>query len=80
MALLRFLFIAISVLWLIRIVARFAIPLLLKKMVSKVQNQANQQYQQPKPDGRIRVDYVPPREKNEKTEKIGDFVDYEEIK
>lgn len=57
--------------------------MLFQKMVYKAQQQANRQYQQsrdPRPDGRIRVDYVPPREKNEKVDKLGDFVDYEEVK
>lgn len=50
--------------------------------MTKAQNQATQRYkqqQQPTPDGRIRVDYVPPKEKT-KGDKAGDFVDYEEVK
>ncbi len=80
MALLRFLFIALSVLWLLRLVARIVIPMLFQNLVNKVQNPGNQNYKQTKPDGRIRVDYVPPKEKNEKMDKLGDFVDYEEVK
>ena len=80
MALLRFIFIAITVLWLIRLAARILIPMFLHKIVNKAQQQSNQKYQHPKPDGQIRVDYVPPREKGEKIEKLGDFVDYEEVK
>lgn len=70
-------------LWLIRVIVRLLLPMLFQKMVYKAQQQANRQYQQsrdPRPDGRIRVDYVPPREKNEKVDKLGDFVDYEEVK
>lgn len=50
--------------------------------MAKAQNQANQRYQQqqhPRPDGRIRVDYMPPREKHH-GDNAGDFVEYEEVK
>ena len=80
MTLLKFLFIAIAVLWLIRMAARILIPMVLQKLVSKAQQHANQKYHSSKPDGQISVDYVPPKDKHEKTDKIGDFVDYEEIK
>ncbi|MGV3686059.1 MAG: DUF4834 family protein [Daejeonella sp.] len=82
MALLKFLFITICVLWLLRIIARLLLPIFFQKMMTKTQNQANQRYQQqhhPKPDGRIRVDYMPPKEKS-RGDNAGDFVEYEEIK
>lgn len=83
MALLRFLFIIISVLWLLKMVVRLLLPMLFNSMVNKAQQQSNQRFhqqQQNRPDGRIRVDYIPPREKNTQTDKAGDFVDYEEVK
>jgi hypothetical protein len=55
-------------------------------MFSKVQQQAaNQSRQQnsqrySKPEGDISIEYVPPREKKGNSDKLGDFVDYEEIK
>lgn len=82
MALLKFLFITICILWLIRMIVRVLLPFAFQKMMSKAQNQANQRYQQqnnPTPDGRIRVDYMPPKEKNH-ADNVGDFVEYEEIK
>ena len=82
MALLKFLFITICVLWLLKMIARLLLPIFFQKMMTKAQNQATQRYkqqQQPTPDGRIRVDYVPPKEKT-KGDKAGDFVDYEEVK
>ncbi|MGB4774627.1 MAG: DUF4834 family protein [Daejeonella sp.] len=83
MGLLKFLFITICVLWLLKMIARLLLPVLFQKMVSKVQNQANQKYQQQNQnnstDG-IRVDYIPPRHKNQKNDKTGDFIDYEEVK
>ena len=81
MALLKFLFITICVLWLIKMLARIFLPMLFQSIVNKAQNQANQRYQdQTRPEGRIQVDYIPPKEKNQKNDKAGDFVEYEEIK
>ncbi len=80
MQLLKYLFIIISVLWLLKMVARILLPMLFQKMVNKAQDQANQRYQQPRADGKIRVDYMPPKQNGEKLDKAGDFVDYEEVK
>ena len=83
MVLLKILFITICVLWLLKMVARLLLPMFFHKMMSKAQNQANQRYQQQQhhnsPDGRIRVDYMPPKEKT-RGDNAGDFVDYEEVK
>jgi hypothetical protein len=81
MGLLKFLFVTICILWLIRLIVRLLLPVLFQKMMTKAQNQANQRYQQQNstPDGRIKVDYMPPKVKS-KVDDAGDFVDYEEIK
>ena len=84
MGLLKILFITICVLWLLRMVARLLLPMFFHKMMAKAQNQANQRYQQQHnpnhtPEGRIKVDYMPPKEKI-RGENAGDFVDYEEVK
>jgi hypothetical protein len=82
MAILKFLFITICILWLIKMIARLLLPIAFQKMMSKAQNQANQRYHKQhnqNPDGRIRVDYMPPKEKN-RGDQAGDFVEYEEIK
>ena len=83
MGLLKFLFVTICILWLIRMIVRILLPFFFQKIMTKAQNQANQRYYQQQnrqaPDGRIRVDYVPPREKSP-GENAGDFVEYEEIK
>ncbi|MEJ7694850.1 DUF4834 family protein [Daejeonella sp.] len=82
MILLKVLFITICVLWLLKMVARLLLPMFFHKMMAKAQNQANQRYQQQhnhNPDGRIKVDYMPPKEKN-RSDDAGDFVDYEEVK
>jgi flagellar basal body-associated protein FliL len=82
MVLLKILFITICVLWLLKMVARLLLPMFFHKMMAKAQSQANQRYQQRHnhtPDGRIRVDYMPPKEKT-RGDDAGDFVDYEDVK
>lgn len=71
--------------WLIRMLARLLLPMLFKKMVSKVQEQVNNQYryQEPprRPSGKLNVDYVPPKDKEARAaDKAGDFIDFEELK
>ncbi|RYG17570.1 MAG: DUF4834 family protein [Chitinophagaceae bacterium] len=82
MPLIKFLFIAVLVLWVIRILIRLLLPMLFGNLASKMQQQANGQPQQPKrkPEGSISIDYMPPRPDQGKTDKLGDFVDYEEVK
>ena len=82
MLLLKILFITICVLWLLKMVARVLLPMFFQKLMTKAQNQANQRYQQQNqnsPDGRISVEYMPPKEKS-RGDNSGDFVDYEEVK
>ncbi|MFD2148205.1 DUF4834 family protein [Mucilaginibacter antarcticus] len=84
-ALLKFLLISISILWLIRAVFRWLLPMLFQSVISKAQQQAQAQYnsqqqrQQP-PAGRIKVDYAPQAQKGKIPDNEGDFVDYEEVK
>jgi len=82
MPLIKFLFIAVLVLWVIRILIRLLLPMLFGNLASKMQQQASGQPQQPKrkPEGSISIDYMPPRPDQGKTDKLGDFVDYEEVK
>lgn len=83
MLLIRFLLISILVLYVIRLVARWVLPLLFQNLVNKAtqQQQQNQNYQQPKkPEGTIRVDYVPQNTKGQVPDSAGEFIDYEEIK
>jgi len=82
MPLIKFLFIAVLVLWVIRILIRLLLPMLFGNLASKMQQQASGQQQQPKrkPEGSISIDYMPPKPHQGKTDKLGDFVDYEEVK
>ena len=82
--LLDFLLLAIVVLYIIKAIARFLLPMLFQSVVNKAQQQQNQQQnyraQQPKPDARVKVDYIPEGQKNKVPDSEGEFIDYEEIK
>lgn len=83
MALVKFLFITILIIWIIRMLIRLILPMLFGSMASKMHSQATGQQQQQrksKPEGSISIDYMPPKPDQGKTDKLGDFVDYEEIK
>lgn len=92
MGLLKFLFVTILILWLIRVLLKLVFPLILRNIFGRMQQQQSgysgqqqqqrQQQQQPssKPEGQISIDYVPPRPKKGNPDKLGDFVDYEEMK
>ncbi|WP_316790758.1 DUF4834 family protein [Pedobacter frigoris] len=83
MVLLKFFFITLLVLYLIRVIFRLVFPIVIKNMFSKVQQQAQNQSRQQssKPEGSISIDYMPPKtEKKGNSDKLGDFVDYEEVK
>ncbi len=93
MGLLKFLLIAITILWLLRVVARLLFPWAMRKMAQKIMGDATQQqqyhsrnanrdrYQHTQPDGSIRIDYTPPKNKTKQGAKsAGEFVEFEEIK
>ena len=86
MGLVKFIFITIMVLWLIRLLLRLIFPLVLKNMFSKMQQSAadprqhRQQQRRSAPEGSITIDYVPPQPKQGNADKLGDFVEYEEVK
>ena len=84
LGLVKFIFIAILVLWIIRMLIRLILPVLFGNLASKMQQQASGQSQQQqkrsKPEGSISIDYMPPKPDQGKTDKLGDFVDYEEVK
>ena len=55
---------------------------MLRNVFGNMQQQAaNANQQRPsKPEGSISIDYMPKQEKKGNVDKLGDFVDYEEIK
>jgi len=94
-AFLKFLFIAILVLWVIRLVAARLLPWLLRRFATKMQERAfrefSQHRQEPqqhhqkrstqrKTEGKINIDYIPPQSAPNKGNSAGEFVDFEEIK
>ncbi|WDF78781.1 DUF4834 family protein [Mucilaginibacter sp. AW1-7] len=82
MLLIRFLIISICVLYIIRSLMRYLIPALFQSVINKAQQQAQQQqnYQQRKPEGTVKVDYIPEGKKGKLPDTEGEFVDYEEVK
>lgn len=85
MILIRFLIISICSLYIIRSIVRIFLPMLFQNVVNKAQEQARQQQnyyqqQQPRPDGKIRIDHMPEQRKSAVPDSEGEFVDYEEIK
>ena len=59
-------------------------PLLFKSFMKRAQNQMNKQYQQqnssPKKEGEINVTQTSKSKAHGEKEKLGDYVDFEEIK
>ena len=88
MGLLKFLFISILILWLLKMLVKFLLPYFFQKMVKKAQQQAgnphshhDKRQQQRRPAGKLSIDYIPPKDKEARAaDKAGDFVDFEEIK
>ncbi|SEB01160.1 DUF4834 family protein [Pedobacter hartonius] len=84
MGIIKFLFITILILWVIRVLLRLVFPVVLKSVFGKMQEQQGRQNGQPqqssKPEGSISIDYVPPQPKHGNADKLGDFVEYEEVK
>ena len=89
MGVLKFLFIAIAVGWLVRLIFRLTLPWAMRKMAQKVMGDTQRQaygdrtyrYSNSRqPDGKVRIDYVPPQNPKKGGKKAGEFVDFEEIK
>jgi hypothetical protein len=87
MGLIRFLISAICILYIIRSLARWFLPMIFQSVINKAtqqqgyqqQNYQQQQKQQRKPEGAIKIDHIP-QNKSSVPDSEGDFVDYEEIK
>ncbi len=95
MGFIKFLFIAILVLWLLRMLMARLLPWILRSFARKMQEQAFKEFQgqsqqrarksarehQRKPEGKINIDYIPPQQPNHNgANSAGEFVDFEEIK
>jgi len=95
MGFIKFLFIAILVLWILRMLTARLLPWILRGFAKKMQEQAFKEYQaqgqqrsrqnprehQKKTEGKINIDYIPPQPPNQNgANQAGEFVDFEEIK
>jgi len=87
MGLIKFLFFTILILWIIRLLLKLVFPLVVKSIFGKMQQssgyagqQQQQQRQSNRPEGSLSIDYVPPQPKQGNADKLGDFVDYEDVK
>jgi hypothetical protein len=85
MVLIKFIFIGFCIYWLLKQVGRFLLSVVLPGYIKKKASQYSQpqQRQQKRPaDGTVNIDYVPDTadKGKPKTDKGGDFVDYEEVK
>jgi hypothetical protein len=83
MALLRFLFFTILILYLLKLVFRILIPVLFRLLVNKAANPQPRRGQQKRraPDGSLNIDFIPPKDKEARAaDKAGEFIDYEEVK
>ena len=84
--LLEFLLTVIFILWVIKALVRFLLPMLFQNVVNKAQEQYQNQNQQrnynsqSKPDEKVKVDYIPENSKPILPDSEGEFIDYEEIK
>ena len=91
MIFLRILFIAIVILTLLRLAITRLLPWALRRFARKMQEKAfrasqppqdfyQRRPQEPKAEGKINIDYVPPQPKPAPgAQKAGEFVDFEEI-
>lgn len=83
MILIRILLITIAVLYIIRLLVRLLLPLYFKNIIKKAQQQGaatNYNQQSNRPEGSIRVDYIPHEKKNQVPDSEGEFVEFEEVK
>ena len=66
--------------YVIRLLIRLVLPIFMQNAVNKMSGQQAKQQHQRKPEGKISIDYMPPQPKTGNSDKLGDFVDYEELK
>ena len=86
MGLIKFIFIAIIIYYLFKLVARYLMPYLLTRFVRKTQEKMSQHQQggaqeQKKKSGEISVDFVP-KDKgkgNPNKSELGEYVDFEDV-
>ncbi len=77
-----FLIVAIITLWVIKVLVRLIFPAAIRNAFSNMQNpNAENNYQrQRRPEGSISIDFVPQKRKKGNSDKLGEFVEYEDVK
>ena len=85
--LLRFLIIAILILYIVRKLASMLLPMLFQSVINKAQqpNPGPRQHNYnstnaKKPEAGVKIDHIPAGKKGTVPDSEGDFIDYEEIK
>jgi hypothetical protein len=69
--------------WMIRLILRLIFPVVIKSIFGKMQQSGGPQERpqsRREPEGSISINYMPPQPKTGNADKLGDFVDYEEVK
>ncbi len=77
-----FLIVAIIILWVIRVLVRLIFPAAIRNAFSNMQNPGTgNNYQKPRrPEGSISIDFIPQKKKKGNSDKLGEFVEYEDVK
>ncbi|MDP9048153.1 MAG: hypothetical protein M3N14_08440, partial [Bacteroidota bacterium] len=75
---LSFLLTILLVWYIIRALARILVPMFFQSVINKAQQQQNHQqnYSQPPPQDKVKVDYMPKSIKGAVPDSEGEFVDY----
>ena len=82
MGLIRFILIIFLIYYFFQLLISYVIPFFLKRYITKKQNTyygQNTDFQKKK-SGKVNIDYSPDKNKKEKNDHLGEYVDYEEIK
>ncbi|NVK52168.1 MAG: DUF4834 family protein [Flavobacteriaceae bacterium] len=82
MGLLRTILIILAFYYGFKIVSRYVLPFFLKRYINKVQNRAQQQYQQrQEPNVKVGETVIDkkPSNANQSNNKVGEYVDFEEV-
>ena len=78
----RFLFWFFLISYILRILARYIFPILLKRYINKKKSQFNQQFNQQdsnlEKEGKVSIKTKPKKSKND-TNDMGEYVDFEEV-
>ena len=78
MAFLRTILIIIIVVYALKLIGRYVIPLLIKRQINKFQQENNRQNYQQKPEGEVTVEKDKTKDKKFNSDE-GEYVDYEEV-